>query len=130
MPFGCAGATLTLPACENEYPFYSERLGKQISGVYSISGRMLIVISSDGRQKVYRWVVSSPSPGASVTEPIWKPQSLCSARLNLTIGTGPLPLIQESPGAATNITLVDRSGGHAGDNPARRRVALRRANQL
>jgi hypothetical protein len=31
--------------------FYSEQLGRQISGVYSISGRMLIVTSSDGRQK-------------------------------------------------------------------------------
>jgi hypothetical protein len=31
--------------------FYSERLGKQISGTYSLSGRMLIVTSLDGRQK-------------------------------------------------------------------------------
>jgi hypothetical protein len=31
--------------------FYSERLGKQISGIYSIAGRTLIVISSDGRRK-------------------------------------------------------------------------------
>jgi hypothetical protein len=31
--------------------FYSKQLGKQISGVYSISGRMLIVASSDGQQK-------------------------------------------------------------------------------
>jgi len=31
--------------------FYSEQLGKQISGFYSISGRMLIVTSTDGRQK-------------------------------------------------------------------------------
>jgi hypothetical protein len=31
--------------------FYSERLEKQISGVYSISGRMLIVTSADARQK-------------------------------------------------------------------------------
>jgi hypothetical protein len=36
---------------EKQISFYSKRLGKQISGVYSISGRMLIVTSSDGRQK-------------------------------------------------------------------------------
>jgi hypothetical protein len=36
---------------QKEISFYSERLGKQISGVYSKSGRMLTVISSDGRQK-------------------------------------------------------------------------------
>jgi hypothetical protein len=39
--------------------FYSERLGKQISGVYSISGRMLIVTSADARQK------SAPLGGSS-----------------------------------------------------------------
>ena len=96
-----------------------------------MSGRMLIVISSDGRQK------SVPLGGIN-TEVLaclllnrFGSRRVCVALdFNLTIGTGPLPLIQESPGAATNITLVDRSGGHAGDNPARRRVALRRANQL
>jgi hypothetical protein len=36
---------------QKQISFYSERLGKQISGSYSISGRMLIVTSSDGRQK-------------------------------------------------------------------------------
>ena len=32
--------------------FYSERLGKQISGTYSRSGRMLTVTTPDGRQKM------------------------------------------------------------------------------
>jgi hypothetical protein len=36
---------------QKEISFYSELLGKQISGSYSICGRMLIVTSSDGRQK-------------------------------------------------------------------------------
>jgi hypothetical protein len=36
---------------KKQISFYSERLGKQISGFYSISGRTLIVTSSDGRQK-------------------------------------------------------------------------------
>jgi len=36
---------------QKQISFYSERLGKQISGLYSITGRMLVVISSDGRQK-------------------------------------------------------------------------------
>jgi hypothetical protein len=36
---------------KKEISFYSNRLGKQISGVYSISGRTVIVASSDGRQK-------------------------------------------------------------------------------
>jgi hypothetical protein len=36
---------------QKETSFHSERLGKQISGVYSISGRMMTVTSSDGRQK-------------------------------------------------------------------------------
>jgi hypothetical protein len=36
---------------QKKISFYSERLGKKISGVYSISGRMLTVTSSDGRQK-------------------------------------------------------------------------------
>jgi hypothetical protein len=31
--------------------FFSERLGKRISGAYSLSGRMMIVTSADGRQK-------------------------------------------------------------------------------
>jgi len=41
------------PALFNQKPisFFSERLGKQISGAYSLSGRMMIVTSADGRQK-------------------------------------------------------------------------------
>jgi hypothetical protein len=31
--------------------FFSEQLGKRISGVYSLSGRMMIVTTADGRQK-------------------------------------------------------------------------------
>jgi hypothetical protein len=40
-------------ALPNQTPisFFSERLGKQISGAYSLSGRMMIVTSADGRQK-------------------------------------------------------------------------------
>ncbi len=34
-----------------EISFYSARLGKQISGSYSLSGRMLTVTALDGRQK-------------------------------------------------------------------------------
>jgi hypothetical protein len=45
---------------QKEISFYSERLGKQISGVYSISGRMLVVTSSDGRQKCAPLGGSSP----------------------------------------------------------------------
>jgi hypothetical protein len=31
--------------------FYSERFGKRIFGAYSLSGRMITVATSDGRQK-------------------------------------------------------------------------------
>jgi hypothetical protein len=31
--------------------FFSERLGKQISGTYLLLGRMMTVIAADGRQK-------------------------------------------------------------------------------
>jgi hypothetical protein len=36
---------------QKEISFFSEQLGKKISGGYSIFGRMLTVTSSDGRQK-------------------------------------------------------------------------------
>jgi hypothetical protein len=51
MSFERAGASLTLAGVQKQISFFSERLKKQISGFYSISGRMLIVTSSDGRQK-------------------------------------------------------------------------------
>jgi hypothetical protein len=34
-----------------EISFYSEQLGKQISGTYGLFGRMVTVTASDGRQK-------------------------------------------------------------------------------
>ena len=34
-----------------EISFYSEQLGKQISGTYSLSGRLLTVTTLDGRQQ-------------------------------------------------------------------------------
>jgi hypothetical protein len=52
---------------QKEISFYSERLGKQISGIYSISGRMLIVTSSDGRQKRAPLGGSSPEILARLT---------------------------------------------------------------
>jgi hypothetical protein len=50
-----------------EISFYSERLGKQISGVFSTSGRMLIVTSADGRKKSVPLGGSSPEILARLT---------------------------------------------------------------
>ena len=36
---------------KKEISFYSEQLGKQISGTYALSGRMVTVTAADGRQK-------------------------------------------------------------------------------
>jgi hypothetical protein len=36
---------------QKEISFYSHQLGKQISGIYSLFGRMMTVTTSDGRQK-------------------------------------------------------------------------------
>jgi hypothetical protein len=59
----CSGAGV-----QKEISLYSERLRKQISGVYSISGRMLIVTSSDGqRQKFAPLGGSSPEILARLT---------------------------------------------------------------
>jgi hypothetical protein len=44
---------------QKEISLYLERLGKEISGTYSISNRMMIVTTSDGRQK------STPRGGGS-----------------------------------------------------------------
>jgi hypothetical protein len=56
-----------VPGVQKEISLYSERLGKQISGVYSISGRMLIVTSSDGQQKCAPLGGSSPEILARLT---------------------------------------------------------------
>jgi predicted RNA-binding protein with PIN domain len=42
---------LTLSNRSKVISFYSEQLGKKISGTYSLSGRMVIVTTSDGRQR-------------------------------------------------------------------------------
>jgi hypothetical protein len=52
---------------QKKISFYSQRLGKRISGAYSISGRMLIVTSSDGRQKSAPLGGSSPEVLARLT---------------------------------------------------------------
>jgi hypothetical protein len=44
---------------QKEISLYLERLGKEISGTYSISNRMMIVTTWDGRQK------STPLGGGS-----------------------------------------------------------------
>jgi hypothetical protein len=36
---------------QKDISFFSDRLGKQISGTYLLSGRMMTVTSADGRQK-------------------------------------------------------------------------------
>jgi hypothetical protein len=36
---------------QKEMSFFSERLGKQISGKYLLLGRMMTVTTADGRQK-------------------------------------------------------------------------------
>ena len=38
-------------ADQKEISFFSERLGKQISGTYLLLGRMMTVTAADGRQK-------------------------------------------------------------------------------
>jgi hypothetical protein len=64
--FWPVGPTLRFPRAK-KISFYSERLGKKISGVYSISGRMLTVTSSDGRQKSAPLGGSNPETLARLT---------------------------------------------------------------
>jgi hypothetical protein len=49
----CLPLTTDRPALASQKPitFFSERLGKQISGTYLLLGRMLTVTTTDGRQK-------------------------------------------------------------------------------
>jgi hypothetical protein len=45
---------------QREFSFYSERVGKHLSGIWSVFGGRLTVVAPDGRQKTIQLGSSTP----------------------------------------------------------------------